>query len=62
MTTLELRHVNKHFGGLHVSRDITMGIEQGELTAIIGPNGAGKTTLFNEITGYITPDNGSIFI
>lgn len=60
MTTLELRHVNKHFGGLHVSRDITMGIEQGELTAIIGPNGAGKTTLFNEITGYITPDNGSI--
>jgi branched-chain amino acid transport system ATP-binding protein len=38
-----------------------MGIEQGELTAIIGPNGAGKTTLFNQITGYIAPDNGSIY-
>ncbi|NJD90759.1 MAG: ABC transporter ATP-binding protein [Geobacter sp.] len=38
-----------------------MGIEQGELTAIIGPNGAGKTTLFNQITGYIAPDNGNIF-
>lgn len=60
MTTLELRNVNKHFGGLHVSRNISMGIEQGELTAIIGPNGAGKTTLFNQITGYIAPDNGSI--
>lgn len=38
-----------------------MGIETGEITAIIGPNGAGKTTLFNQITGYITPDNGSIY-
>jgi len=61
LTTLELRNVNKHFGGLHVSKNISLGIEPGELTAIIGPNGAGKTTLFNEITGYITPDNGGIF-
>ncbi len=53
--------MNKHFGGLHVSKNISIGIEQGELTAIIGPNGAGKTTLFNEITGYIAPDNGGIF-
>jgi len=56
-----MRNLNKHFGGLHVSKNISMGINNGELTAIIGPNGAGKTTLFNQITGYITPDSGSIF-
>ena len=61
MTTLELKSVNKHFGGLHVSRNISMTVRQGELTAIIGPNGAGKTTLFNQITGYIAPDSGSVF-
>lgn len=61
MITLEIRKLNKHFGGLHVSRNISMGIENGEITAIIGPNGAGKTTLFNQITGYITPDDGGIF-
>jgi len=61
LTTLEIRNLNKHFGGLYVSRNISMEIKQGELTAIIGPNGAGKTTLFNQITGYIAPDSGSIF-
>jgi branched-chain amino acid transport system ATP-binding protein len=61
LTTLEIRNLNKHFGGLYVSRDISLAIKQGELTAIIGPNGAGKTTLFNQITGYIAPDSGTIF-
>lgn len=61
MTTLELKNLNKHFNGLHVSKNISMGIKKGEISAIIGPNGAGKTTLFNQITGYISPDNGCIF-
>ena len=60
MSILEIKNLNKHFGGLHVSKNISIEIQDGELTAIIGPNGAGKTTLFNQITGYITPDNGSI--
>ncbi len=60
MSILELTNVNKHFGGLHVSKRISMAIPEGELSAIIGPNGAGKTTLFNQVTGYITPDSGSI--
>ncbi len=60
MSILEIKNLSKHFGGLHVSKNISMGIQDGELTAIIGPNGAGKTTLFNQITGYITPDTGTI--
>jgi branched-chain amino acid transport system ATP-binding protein len=61
LTTLAIKNLNKNFGGLHVSRNISMAIGTGEITAIIGPNGAGKTTLFNQITGYITPDSGGIF-
>ncbi|MCX8069490.1 MAG: ABC transporter ATP-binding protein [Thermodesulfovibrionales bacterium] len=57
----EIKGLDKHFGGIHVTRDITFGIEEGELSAIIGPNGAGKTTLFNLITGFIKADKGEIF-
>jgi branched-chain amino acid transport system ATP-binding protein len=60
LATLEIRNLNKRFGGLHVTKSVSMSIEQGEITAIIGPNGAGKTTLFNQITGYISPDEGTI--
>ena len=61
MTSLAIRNLNKHFGGLQVSRNISLAIRTGEITAIIGPNGAGKTTLFNQITGYLAPDSGGIF-
>ena len=57
---LEIRDLNKHFGGIHVSNDVNMSIRQGEICAIIGPNGAGKTTLFNLITGHIAPDSGKV--
>ena len=57
---LEIRGLNKHFGGIHVSNDVNISIAQGEMSAIIGPNGAGKTTLFNLITGHIAPDSGNV--
>jgi len=60
MTALALDHLCKSFGGLSVTRDITLAIEPGERRLIIGPNGAGKTTLFNLITGELAPDSGSI--
>jgi len=60
MTALALDHLCKSFGGLRVTRDITLAVEPGERRLIIGPNGAGKTTLFNLITGDIAPDSGSI--
>lgn len=57
---LVLDSLDKAFGGLRVTSDVSFSVFPGEITAIIGPNGAGKTTLFNQITGYLLPDKGRI--
>jgi branched-chain amino acid transport system ATP-binding protein len=60
MTALEVRDLNKAFGGLRVTRAVNLAVEPGERRLIIGPNGAGKTTLFNLITGELRVDSGSV--
>jgi branched-chain amino acid transport system ATP-binding protein len=60
MTALAVQGLSKSFGGLSVTRGVTIMVEPGERRLIIGPNGAGKTTLFNLITGEIAADGGSI--
>ena len=57
---IEVRGVNKAYGGVIANHNITMGVEQGQITGLIGPNGSGKTTLFNSIVGYHPIDSGSI--
>ena len=57
---LKIDSLNKAFGGLKVTDRVSFSVMPGEISAIIGPNGAGKTTLFNQITGYLPPDNGRI--
>lgn len=57
---LEVRHINKSFGGLMAVYDCSLKVETGSITGLIGPNGAGKTTLFNVITGHYKPDRGEI--
>ena len=57
---LEVREVNKSFGGLMAVDNCSLKVREGSITGLIGPNGAGKTTLFNIITGYYKPDRGSI--
>ncbi|HET7193112.1 MAG TPA: ABC transporter ATP-binding protein [Pseudolabrys sp.] len=59
---LELKAVNKSFGGLHATRDVTFRIMPGDRKAIIGPNGAGKTTLFNLITGIFPVSGGQVLL
>ena len=60
MSLLELRAVDKIFGGLHAVRGVSFQVEKGAIFGLIGPNGAGKTTLFNVITGVYTPEDGQI--
>jgi branched-chain amino acid transport system ATP-binding protein len=57
---LEVANLNKRFGGLPATRQVSLCVMPGERRLIIGPNGAGKTTLFNLITGDLAPDTGSV--
>jgi branched-chain amino acid transport system ATP-binding protein len=57
---LEIKGLDKHFGGIHVTNRVNINIQRGEMSAIIGPNGAGKTTFFNLITGSIPSDDGAV--
>src|SRR4051794_40244594 len=60
MAFLELKNINKHFGGTHVLRDINLRIEKGSFVAIVGFSGAGKTTLISLIAGLLQPDSGTV--
>ena len=59
---VELRQVNKHFGSLHVLRDITFSVEAGEVIVIIGPSGSGKSTLCRAINRLEVIDTGTILV
>ncbi len=57
---LDIRKLQKSFGGVTATDNVTLSIEKGELHAVIGPNGAGKTTLIAQLSGDLAPDRGSI--
>lgn len=57
---LRVENLNKHFGGLHVTKDVSFTLREGEVLGLIGPNGAGKTTIFNMISGFLQADQGSV--
>src|ERR1700756_5391036 len=59
---LETRGLEKSFGGLKVTRDLSLKIAQGARHALIGPNGAGKTTVINLLTGVLKPNGGGILL
>ena len=60
MGILEIKDINKRFGGLQALGDVNLNVEEGTCHAIIGPNGAGKSTLLNVLVGKLTPDTGSV--
>ena len=57
---LQAENLTKAFGGLAALKEVSFGIEEGEILGLIGPNGAGKTTLFNVISGFFRPDQGRV--
>lgn len=59
---LQSRRVTKRFGGLTAVSDLDLTIMPGQIASVIGPNGAGKTTFFNCISGFYTPEEGSIHL
>jgi glutamate transport system ATP-binding protein len=57
-----LKGVNKHFGDLHVLRDIDLTVGSGEVVVVIGPSGSGKSTLCRAINRLETIESGTITI
>src|SRR5690606_14779302 len=53
---VELKHVNKHFGALHVLQDIDLTVRRGEVLVVIGPSGSGKSTRCRAINRLETVD------
>ncbi|RWX80927.1 ABC transporter ATP-binding protein [Neorhizobium lilium] len=56
----EVQNLNKKFGGLVVTNDVSLSMAPGDRLALIGPNGAGKTTFINLVTGNLAPDAGHV--
>ncbi|HKS00699.1 MAG TPA: amino acid ABC transporter ATP-binding protein [Arthrobacter sp.] len=59
---VSLNAVNKHYGQLHVLKDINLQVRKGEVVVVIGPSGSGKSTLCRAINRLETIDDGDIAI
>lgn len=59
---LKVTDLRKSFGGVHALKDVSLGLERGEILGLIGPNGSGKSTLVNAIAGLYRPDGGRVLL
>ncbi len=57
-----VREIRKSFGRVDAVRGISLTVEPGEVVGLLGPNGAGKSTTLRMMTGYLSPDEGSVRI
>src|SRR5215472_15245275 len=57
---LILDHLEKRFGGLRVTADLSLSVEKSEIVALLGPSGSGKTTALRLVAGFETPDSGRV--
>ena len=57
---IKATNINKSYGDLHVLKDVSISIEQGEVVSIVGPSGAGKTTLLQILGTLDHPDSGTV--
>lgn len=62
MAFLDLNHLKKSYGDIHVVKDFNLSIEKGEFVSFLGPSGCGKTTVLRMVAGFGTPSSGSIHI
>jgi branched-chain amino acid transport system ATP-binding protein len=59
---LRVEGLSMSFGGLAVTRDVSLSLAAGDRVALIGPNGAGKTTFVNLVAGLLSPNAGRVLL
>ena len=59
---IEVKRISKKFGDKKAVDEVSFRVAQGEVLGFLGPNGAGKSTTMRMVTGYLTPDRGSVSI
>ncbi len=57
---IEIKHLTKRYGPLTAVNDVSFSVARGDILGFLGPNGAGKTTTLKILTGFLTPDEGSV--
>ena len=62
MVLIKAKNLKKSFGNILAVDDISLSLDIGEVIGFLGPNGAGKSTTMKMLTGFLEPDDGSIFI
>ena len=61
-TMLEIQGLTKQFGQFTAVNDISFSVQSGEVLGFLGPNGSGKSTTMKMVTGFLSPDSGSVRI
>jgi len=59
---IDVTDVTKSYGPVEALRGVTFHIAPGEIVGLLGPNGAGKTTTIKILTGYLQPDDGTVYV
>ncbi|MDR2742542.1 MAG: sugar ABC transporter ATP-binding protein [Treponema sp.] len=59
---LEMKHIDKHFAGVHALQDVNLTLKRGEVHALVGENGAGKSTLMKILIGLYERDRGEVIL
>ena len=62
---LQAKGIHKYYSNgkerLHILKDVSLSIAQGEIAAVLGPSGAGKSTLLHILGGLDSPESGEVF-
>lgn len=62
LNKIELKDINKFYDNMHILKEISINVKEGELVSVLGPSGSGKSTIFNIISKLTNIDSGNIEI